>query len=125
MGLDLIMPPKPKRSPEPVELPDLAAEVLKLAAIAERMDRTLGSEATDERQASGVCGCVAELRATVGRAPNAATGEQGSGLCGVVADLATAHATQGRKMVAGAGLAAGGTIALIELVIRVLQAVAG
>jgi len=112
-------------SPEPIDLPDLAAEVLKLAAIAERMDRTLGTEPNGEKPGSGVCACVAELRATVGRAPNAATGQPGSGLCGVVADLALAHATQSRKMVAGATLAAGGTIGVIELVVRLLQAVGG
>jgi len=124
MGLDLIIPPA-EHDREPVELPDLAAEVLKIGSIARRMDRTLGREATADTQASGVCACVADLRATIGRSPNAATGEPGTGLCAVVADLAIAHSVQSRKMVTGAGIAAGGTIAIIELVIRVLQAVAG
>jgi len=124
MAIELIEKRK-RPTTEPVELDDLAAEVFKLGAIADRMDRTLGHEANEEAPASGVCGCVAALRDTVGHAPNAATGETGSGLCGVVAALATAHATQSRKMVAGASLAAGGAIGVIELVLRILQAVNG
>jgi hypothetical protein len=123
MGLDLITP-KP-RNTAPIDPECLAAEVLKLSSLAERLDRTVGTPEAGDEQATGLCAVVADLRATVGRAPNAATAEQGSGLCAVVAELATAYQAQTRRVVAGTTLAAGGVVVVVESVLRILQAFGG
>jgi hypothetical protein len=123
MGMELVTPLPLNTAP--IDPADLAAEVLKLAALAERLDATLGREETDAAPASGLCACVGQLKATVGKAPNAATGEPGTGLCSVVAELATAYQAQTRRVVTGTTLAAGGVVVVIESVLRILQAFTG
>lgn len=121
MGLDLVTP----RTTNPIDPDCLAAEVLKLAALAERLDRTVGTPEDEEQKATGLCAIVADLRTTVGKAPNAATAEPGSGLCAVVAELAIAYQQQTRRLVTGTTLAAGGVVVVIESVLRILQALGG
>lgn len=109
-------------STDPIALEDIAAEMLLLSATAARLETTVGAEANDGKPASGLCARVAELSDTIGRAPNDATGDPGHGLCAVVANLAKAHTTHSRKVVAGATLASGGVVAIVELVLQILKA---
>lgn len=126
MGLTLDTPEAtgPHKPAEPVELPELAAEVFKLGAIAARLETTLGN-GLDGGKPTGLCALVAELRDTVGSAPNAATGDPGDGLCAVVANLAMSHATQSRRVVTGATLAAGGAMGVIEGVLQLVKLLHG
>jgi len=112
----------PKPRADPIAPADLAAGMLLLSATAKRLERTVGAEAHDGKPALGLCGKVADLAETIGRAPNDATGDPGCGLCAVVAGLAKAHTAHSRKVVAGATLATGGVVAVIEIVLQLLKA---
>jgi len=73
------------------------------------------------KRLGNVEGGLHRLTATVGHAPNDATGDPGSGMARVLAEVAQTSRTHQRKMIGAATLGAGGVVGAIEAVLALLR----
>lgn len=117
----------PAPVPSVAQLPDKVAElegrVFQLEHVTRQLEEVIGCCASETSPGLGLVGCMERLEETIGRAPNAATGEPGSGLCGVLAELVERSGPMGRKMLAATAAGAAGAIGLVQALVEGLRAV--